>query len=226
MPDRPERRLSRTGVRMPLVLVALLLIAVPTGIASGKSRKSNSRPKVSGFAFSPTTFNPGAMKDTKRAKRSTTITFTLSERARVRMAVARRGAGRRSGRRCVAPKRSLRNRKACTLYRRVGTVTRWRLKAGKIEMSFSGRIHGRALPNGSYRATIVAIDPQRQPQRAQDRQVRDRRSRAGPGAGPDPRPSRPPVRAGLSAGTSAPARRRSPARLPPSRRSRPRRRAP
>ena len=77
MPDRPERRLSRTRDRMPLVLVALLLLAVPTGVASAKSRKSHSsRPKVSGFAFSPATFNPGAMKDTKRAKRSTTITFT------------------------------------------------------------------------------------------------------------------------------------------------------
>ena len=111
MPDRPERRLSRTGVRMPLVLVALLLIAVPTGIASGKSRKSNSRPKVSGFAFSPTTFNPGAMKDTKRAKRSTTITFTLSERARVRMAVARRG--RAGARGAVASRR----RAACATAR-------------------------------------------------------------------------------------------------------------
>jgi hypothetical protein len=159
MPDRPERRLSRTRDRMPLVLVALLLLAVPTGVASGKSRKSHSsRPKISGFAFTPTTFNPGAMKDTKRAKRSTTITFTLSERARVRMAVSRRGAGRRSGRRCVVPTRRSRNRPACTLYRRIGTVTRWRLKAGKIEMSFSGRIHGRALPNGRYRATIVAVD--------------------------------------------------------------------
>jgi hypothetical protein len=143
---------------MPLVLVALLLLAVPTGVASGKSRKSSSRPKISGFTFSPTTFNPGAMKDSKRAKRSTTITFTLSERARIRMAVSRKGVGRRVGRRCVSARASLRNRRACTRYRRVGTVTRWRLKAGKVEMSFSGRIHGRALRNGSYRATIVAID--------------------------------------------------------------------
>ena len=59
MPDRPERRLSRTRVRMPLVLVALLLLAAPTGVASGKSRKSdNSRPKIAGFAFTPATFNP------------------------------------------------------------------------------------------------------------------------------------------------------------------------
>jgi Tol biopolymer transport system component len=87
--------------------------------------------------------------------RGTAFAFTLSEDATVRIAITHGVAGRRSGRRCVAPRRGLTRR--CT---RTVTVLRLsrRLERGAGRMTFSGRAGRTRLRPGAYRAELVARD--------------------------------------------------------------------
>jgi CSLREA domain-containing protein len=93
----------------------------------------------------------------RRHKRGTTIRFTLSEPATVKIAIQRAAAGRRKGKRCVKPTRKLRKAKNCTRYNGVGTLTRTG-KAGANKVAFSGRIGTRKLTTGTYRAVLGATD--------------------------------------------------------------------
>jgi hypothetical protein len=73
----------------------------------------------------------------KFAKRRKGFVFRLSERASVRIVIARRSKGR---------------------YRTKGTLTRRRLQAGKHTIAFRGRLAGKKLAPGRYRATLIATD--------------------------------------------------------------------
>jgi hypothetical protein len=157
MPDRPAgvHRYTRLGISF--VLIALLLAV--TAVAA-TAKRDTTRPKVQGFAFSPATFSVGSAQAAAQGKGTTTVRFTLSEQATVKIAIARKLTGRRSksGRRCVAPTRALAKRRACVRYATRGKLVIPRQPAGARSIAFSGRIKGRALPLGSYRARIVAID--------------------------------------------------------------------
>ncbi len=85
------------------------------------------------------------------------ISFTLSEPAAVSLRIERALRGRRSGRRCVRPKRSLAKKRRCTRYKRAGTLERSG-RQGRNAVRFSGRIGKRALRRGRYRLTITATD--------------------------------------------------------------------
>ena len=93
----------------------------------------------------------------RRARAGTTLRFTLSEPAEVKIVVERRLAGRRVGRRCRPATRRLRNRRACVRWKRAGALTR-NLAAGRASVPFSGRIGRRALRAGRYRFAITAKD--------------------------------------------------------------------
>ena len=80
-------------------------------------------------------------KSARRAKRGSAFLFTLSENARTSIAIARALPGRRSGKRCVKPRKGLKRR--CTRYMVVSTLTRTKTKQGANRIAFSGRI-GRA----------------------------------------------------------------------------------
>jgi hypothetical protein len=71
--------------------------------------------------------------------------------------IARARAGRRVDGRCRTPTRTNRGRPRCTRYVAVGTLRRAALQ-GPNSVPFSGRITGRALAAGSYRATLRAQD--------------------------------------------------------------------
>jgi virginiamycin B lyase len=92
----------------------------------------------------------------KRAPAGTRVRFRLNDVATVRMKIERRLAGRRAGRRCVAPKPTLHSRQRCPRFVRRGTLVRRNLAAGTQRIAFSGRIGGRALKPGRYRLTAVA----------------------------------------------------------------------
>ena len=93
-----------------------------------------------------------------RAKRGTAFVFALSEPAQTTITISRAVAGRRSGKRCVKPRRSLRKRKRCTRLVKVGTLKRSKTKAGKNTIAFTGRLGKKALARGRYRASVVATD--------------------------------------------------------------------
>jgi pimeloyl-ACP methyl ester carboxylesterase len=94
---------------------------------------------------------------TLQRKTGARITFSLSETARVSLRIERALAGRRSGRRCVRPRRELRNNRKCTRYKLAGTLRRSG-RQGRNSVAFTGRIGKRALRRGRYRLVIKARD--------------------------------------------------------------------
>ena len=91
-----------------------------------------------------------------QAPRGTSFVFSLSERAATTIAITRLADGRRSGRRCVAPRRGLKRR--CTRTIAVLTLIRERTAAGRNSVVFSGRAGRTTLKAGRYVAQIVARD--------------------------------------------------------------------
>jgi Tol biopolymer transport system component len=92
----------------------------------------------------------------KRAKRGSAFLFSLSENARVSIAIAQALPGRRKGARCVRPRKGLKRR--CTRYAVLATLTRSNTRQGAAKVTFSGRIGNRKLRPGRYRATLGAVD--------------------------------------------------------------------
>ena len=99
-------------------------------------------PVVSGFGISNKTFAPKGKKPAKASgvKRGTKFTYSLSEPAQVAIKIERRKPGK--GR----PK-----------YAKVTTIG-GQQRSGKDATPFSGKVKGKPLKPGKYRATIVATD--------------------------------------------------------------------
>jgi Tol biopolymer transport system component len=91
-----------------------------------------------------------------RTKRGTSFTFALSEAAGMTIAITRRADGRRSGGRCVAPRRGLERK--CPRTIAVVKLTRAAAHAGANRVAFSGRVGRTALKPGTYQARLVARD--------------------------------------------------------------------
>jgi hypothetical protein len=108
------------------------------------------RPKVTKLSLSRKRFRVGQV---------TTFSFTLSEAATAKIAIAKSEVGRRVRKRCRAPKPSLRRRPRCTRYVAVGSLLKRNLRPGAQRVRFGGRVGSRALRPGAYRATIIATDP-------------------------------------------------------------------
>ena len=92
----------------------------------------------------------------RRAKRGSTFLFTLSENARTSIAIARARPGRRSGKRCVKPRKGLKRR--CTRYTVRVDADAHEDEAGREQVAFTGRLGTRKLKPGRYRATVGAVD--------------------------------------------------------------------
>jgi hypothetical protein len=92
----------------------------------------------------------------RRAKRGSAFLFTLSENARTSVAIARALPGRRSGKRCVKPRKRLKRR--CTRYKVLATLTRTKTRIGANRIAFTGRTKSRRFRPGRYRATVGAVD--------------------------------------------------------------------
>jgi hypothetical protein len=155
MPDRPA--LQRHALLGIFILAAVLLAS---SAQAALAKRGPARPRVTTFAFSPSTFSVGAARAAGKGKRVTTLRFMLSKRATVKVAMSHKLAGRRSGGHCVKPTAKLAKHKACTRYHHVGTIVRARLRAGRGAIAFSGRIGRHPLPLGTYRARLWAVDSQ------------------------------------------------------------------
>ena len=142
------------GIRVP---ASQTTSPPPPSKTSGTAKPKAAALTVTAFRFAPARFGlaRAASRRGGRAKRGTSIRFHLSAAAKVTISFARVLSGRRSGGRCVAPTRKLAKHRACRRYHRVGTITVQR-RAGNRSVRFSGRLRGRWLARGRYRATIVA----------------------------------------------------------------------
>ena len=97
----------------------------------------------------------------RTVKRGTRFRYTLSEPARVTIAIERRLPGRIVGtgtrRRCVKPTAKNRRARRCRRWRKVTTLVADK-QAGRQRTAFTGRVNGRPLKSGAYRARLVATD--------------------------------------------------------------------
>ncbi len=132
----------------------------PTAPPPPASPADTTRPALSSVSLSPRRFAVASKPTALRAKapKGTKIKYTLSEPASVKIVIAQRRPGRRKGKRCVAPTRTLNKAKKCTRITTKGTLTR-AAKQGPNSVEFSGRIGSRKLSPGSYQATLSATDP-------------------------------------------------------------------
>jgi hypothetical protein len=130
---------------------------VTTAIAPGVMPDSV-RPAVAGLSLGSRTFAAAARGGSIAAAVGTQVSYRLSEPATARFTVERRAAGRRVGRRCVAPKRRNRAKRRCTRFVKVKGAFTHPGKSGANSFKFSGRLRGRKLKAGRYRLVIVATD--------------------------------------------------------------------
>lgn len=120
-------------------------------------------PSLSAVSMTNRTFAPGRASTpltgvTSRAHaRGTTFLFTLDQTATASLQISRMLPGRLSGRACVAPRQSLARHARCTRTRAVATPSR-SAHAGLNRLPFTGRLNGKALPPGRYRASLLATN--------------------------------------------------------------------
>jgi endonuclease/exonuclease/phosphatase family metal-dependent hydrolase len=127
----------------------------------GKAAALVAGPAVSSARVAPSRFRLGSAlpRISRRTPVGTTISFGLSETARVTVAFARtHQPGRLVGGRCVAPSRRNRGRRACARSLPAGSLS-LNGTAGPNRMRFQGRLsRRRSLRPGRYRTTITAAD--------------------------------------------------------------------
>ena len=135
-------------------------IELPGG-GGGGSGKDITKPKLTKLHLSAKRFRIGRKLASASAVRTgTTIRYTLSEAATVTLSFARVTSGRKTGKRCVKPKRSNRRHKRCTRYLSVKpALTFANQAAGPRSIYFEGRLSRRkTLKPGSYRLTLKGRD--------------------------------------------------------------------
>jgi hypothetical protein len=93
----------------------------------------------------------------KRHPKGTTFSFRLDQQATVKLAIQAAVRGRRVGRSCKRESRKLRKRPRCTRVLTVATLTRSG-HTGLNKVAFSGRVGGKALKPGHYRARFTAVN--------------------------------------------------------------------
>jgi hypothetical protein len=89
--------------------------------------------------------------------RGASFGFSLSEPARVTVAIQRATRGQRVNGRCVPVARRHRSRPVCIRWAHVGTLQTDGV-AGANGLAWTGLLRGRALSPASYRAVFVATD--------------------------------------------------------------------
>jgi streptogramin lyase len=92
-----------------------------------------------------------------RASKGTVFSFSLSEPAKVSLVIERSTTGRRVKGTCRTRGSENRRRPSCTLWKKVGTLSKTALQ-GANRVKFSGRLDGSRLAAGSYRARATAKD--------------------------------------------------------------------
>jgi hypothetical protein len=98
---------------------------------------------------------PAKVKSGKTA----TISFSLSEPAKLKATLTRSAPGVKKGKRCVAPPRKHRKgQKRCTRAIPAGSFSGTARKAGAGKLTLPAKLRGRKLPRGKYTLTLVATD--------------------------------------------------------------------
>jgi hypothetical protein len=138
-----------------IVNAANWLYPHPAPPAEPAPAPDTTNPTITGLSFKPKAFRaaaPGVKSG------GTKISFSLSEAATVRFTIERRARGRKAGRKCVAPRPSNRGARNCVRWLKVRGQIERTVVAGSNSFRFAGRLAGRKLSPGAYRAVSVATD--------------------------------------------------------------------
>ncbi|HYQ79068.1 MAG TPA: PKD domain-containing protein [Solirubrobacterales bacterium] len=114
--------------------------ACPGGTATTTSVTVDTLPALSNLKAKPKRFKPKP-KGKAKGKFGTTFRYRLTEAASVRFTIERK----------------LKKKGKRARFKRVGFLSR-QGKAGANKLKWNGRLKGKPLPAGSYRATVVATD--------------------------------------------------------------------
>ncbi len=132
--------------------------APPANPTPTPTTADTTKPTITGLSFKPNAFRPAAPRSKSGG---TKISFRLSEPATVRLTIERRAQGRKSGRKCLAPRPTNRTARPCVRWHKLrGQIDRAGV-TGSNTFRFTGRLAGRKLAPGSYRAMSVAEDAAR-----------------------------------------------------------------
>jgi hypothetical protein len=148
---------GRNEKGIPNVEVLLRWTWVP---APGTGR-DGAAPLMGRPAFGPRIFvvGPNNTPVAAKAKRGSTLSFTVNERSTATIRIQKPRKGRRSEGKCRKPTRKNRKGKRCKRWvKAAATLTRKNVGPGKVSIKFTGRIRGKALKRGRYRASITLTD--------------------------------------------------------------------
>jgi hypothetical protein len=126
--------------------------APPTPPAPSAPLADTTAPVLSGLAASPSRFKP-ARAGKPVGKRGAVLRFSLTEAAKVKVAIVRRGKGHKSGGKC----RTRGTGPRCTTKKTLATLV-FSGKTGVNAVDFAGRVRGRALRPGYYQLVATATD--------------------------------------------------------------------
>jgi hypothetical protein len=128
----------------------------PGGSSAAATATLDTPPVLSGLSVTNPRFAVPSQRR-RRVRRGTAFRYTLTEAARVRFRIERRTTARRVRGRCRPTTRRNRARPKCVLFRRAGRIAADG-KQGRNRTRFSGKLRGRRLRSGRYRAIAVATD--------------------------------------------------------------------
>ena len=132
-------------------------ITVNVGVGGGAAL-DKTKPSLTTLRVSPKTFRRGTALPKIAARKGTTISFRLSEIAKVKLSFGKAKAGRRVGGKCRKPTRANRTRRKCTRYVNAGSFT-VQGKTGANKVKFSGRLSRRKkLSLGRYKLSTRPTD--------------------------------------------------------------------
>ncbi len=96
-------------------------------------------------------------KTARAVPTGTTFNFIANRPGKVTISINLIGTGRRSGRVCRPASRKLAKKPRCTRLVKLYTLTRTARVAGRNSVPFTGRVKGRALRPGRYRAIFTGV---------------------------------------------------------------------
>lgn len=140
------------AVWTPSIAGAIRVVPLDPELESGTTPTSpdTTPPAVSGFGIDNTTLRPGqAARFNFRSSEAGQAVLTIEQRFR---GTKKKKKGKTT---CVAAKKG--QKKNCTGYRKVGEI-RQRVNPGENSIPFNGKIAGRKLKPGRYRASLVITD--------------------------------------------------------------------
>ncbi len=147
---------DRTFSTPPITAIAPIGTPIATIATIARLSETNKTFAPEGTS-TPLTGSTSSRHRPKRAKRGTIFSFTLDQAANVTVEIQRTGSGRRVGHTCRVSSKRRHHKPKCTLYTTVRTLTRVG-HVGLNKLPFTGRIAGKALKPGHYRALVSATD--------------------------------------------------------------------